>query len=355
MDMNERLMDSPVNLGMAGPFSYAPSSSLVPVSRPNSLSSLRPILRPESFRGPGPGAMSPIPRFTDLSPPASDGRKSVYQQRQEMLLAEEQGILPYISGEGFGGLEDQEGRKLMYEQKQEMPPEKGIGRILFDKVFGDNVTEGISKSARPGSDRYEDFYPSSEDDFQSSLIDDFGYPSVIDPETGRRVIPTDKELYSEEVRTGRARKDLPTYQELEDARAHGLASAVLAQEYGPESAKKAGDFAEFMDRFTPIGSASNDRDMEMDLRNNAVGIQIFKKAGINATLEELAETVDAKVLEQLEVIMGRSPEERRTPAEGQSKAPANFKSPEEGFDVYFPRDKEGFFDTTRGNYQQFLD
>ena len=329
-----------VNLGMAG----------TPLS-----SSLRPILRPESFRGPAPGAMSPIPRFTDLSPPASEGRKSVYQQRKEMLLAEEQGILPYISGDGFGDLEDQEGRKLMYEQRQEMPPERGIGRILFDKVFGDDPTRGISKSARPGSDRYEDFYPSPEDDFQSSLIDDFGYPSVMDPETGQRVIPTDKELYSEEVRTGRARKDLPTYQELEDARAHGLASAVLSQEYGIKSAKKAGDFGEFMDRFTPIGSASNDKDMEMDLRNNAVGIQLFKKAGINATLEELAEAVDAKVLEQLEVIMGRSREERMTPAEGQPNAPANFKSPEEGFDVFFNRDKDGYFDTTRGNYQQFID
>ena len=318
MDMNERLMDSPVNLGMAGPFSYAPSSSLVPVSRPDSLSSLRPILQPESFRGPAPGAMSPIPRFTDLSPPA---------------------------------LEEEE----LFEEAPEMPRERGIGRILFDKVFGDNITEGISKSARPGSDRYEDFYPSSEDDFQSSLIDEFGYPSVIDPVTGQRVIPTDKELYSEKVRTGRARKDLPTYQELEDVRAHGLASAVLAKKYGPESATSAGNFGEFMDRFTPFGSASNDEDMKMDLRNNAVGIQIFKKAGINATLEELAEAVDAKVLEQLEVIMGRSPEERMTPAEDQPNAPANFKSPEEGFDVYFNRDKDGYFDTTRGNYQQFLD
>lgn len=328
-----------VNLGMAG----------TPLS-----SSLRPILRPESFRGPAPGAMSPIPRFTDLSPPASEGRKSVYQQRKEMLLAEEQGILPYISGDGFGDLEDQEGRKLMYEQRQEMPPERGIGRILFDRVFGDDPTQGISKSARPGSDRYEDFYSGTED-FQGSLIDDFGYPSVMDPVTGQQVIPTNKELYSEEVRTGRARKDLPAYQELEDARSHMLASAVLAQEYGPESATSAGNFGEFMDRFTPIGSASNDRDMEMDLRNNAVGIQLFKKAGIDATLEELAEKVDAKILDQLEIIMGRSREERMTPAEGQPNAPANFKSPETGPDVYFPRDKDGFFDTTRGNYQQFID
>ena len=177
----------------------------------------------------------------------------------------------------------------------------------------------------------------------------------MDPVTGQQVIPTNKELYSEEVRTGRARKDLPAYQELEDARSHMLASAVLAQEYGPESATSAGNFGEFMDRFTFFGSASNDRDMEMDLRNNAVGIQLFKKAGIDATLEELAEKVDAKILDQLEIIMGRSREERMTPAEGQPNAPANFKSPETGPDVYFPRDKDGFFDTTRGNYQQFID
>ena len=329
-----------VNLGMAG----------TPLS-----SSLRPILRPENFRGPGPGAMSPVPRFTDLTPKASEGRKSVFQQRQEMLLAEEQGTLPYISSDGFDNPDDQGSRKFNYELKKEMSPERGIGSVFFDKVFGDDPTRGISKSARPGSERYEDFYPSSDGDFQGSLIDQFGYPSVIDPETGERVIPTDKELYSERMRTERARQDLPAYQELEDARSHMLASAVLAKEYGPQTAEKAGNFGEFMDRFTPLGSASNDRDMEMDLRNNAVGIQLFKKAGIDATLEQLAETVDGKILEQLEVIMGRSREERTTPAEGQPNAPANFKSPETGPDVYFPRDKDGYFDTTRGNYQQFLD
>lgn len=326
-----------VNLGMAG----------TPLS-----SSLRPILRPESFRGPGPGAMSPIPRFTDLSPPVQE--QEVFD-RQEMLQGGGD-LRFYDTGQDFkiDRRKSPTGPKFGDDAVQ-LLEERGIGRILFDKVFGDDPTRGISKSARPGSDRYEDFYPSPEDDFQSSLIDDFGYPSVMDPVTGQQVIPTNKELYSEEVRTGRARKDLPAYQELEDARSHMLASAVLAQEYGPESATSAGNFGEFMDRFTPIGSASNDRDMEMDLRNNAVGIQLFKKAGIDATLEELAEKVDAKILDQLEIIMGRSREERMTPAEGQPNAPANFKSPETGPDVYFPRDKDGFFDTTRGNYQQFID
>jgi len=326
-----------VNLGMAG----------TPLS-----SSLRPILRPENFRGPGPGAMSPVPRFTDLTP--QDQEEKVFD-RQEMLQGGGD-LRFYDSGQDF----KLDRRKsptgpAFGDDAVQLLEERGVGRVFYDKIFGDDPTRGISKSARPGSERYEDFYPSSDGDFQSSLIDEFGYPSVIDPETGRRVIPTDKELYSERMRTERARQDLPTYQELEDARSHGLASAVLAQKYGPESAKKAGDFGEFMDRFTPLGSASNDRDMEMDLRNNAVGIQLFKKAGIDATLEELAETVDGKILEQLEVIMGRSREERTTPAEGQPNAPANFKSPETGPDVYFPRDKDGYFDTTRGNYQQFLD
>jgi len=69
----------------------------------------------------------------------------------------------------------------------------------------------------------------------------------------------------------------------------------------------------------------------MDKRNNAVGISIFKAAGIDATPAQLAKMVDAKIFKQLDVIMGRGANDR------------NFKSPEKGPDLYIPRDQYGYF------------
>jgi hypothetical protein len=182
-----------------------------------------------------------------------------------------------------------------------------------------------------------------------TLIDEYGYPSVFDEETGERVIPTDLD-YSEEVRHARPedRRDMPTYPELEDARGHMLGSAVTSLEYGPETAESAGNFSEFMDRFAPFPlGGQNARDVEMDQRNNAIGRQIFKKAGMDATVEELTAAVDAEIFKQLDKILGRTEEERMTPAAGQPRAPRNFVSPSEGPDVYYPRNEEGYFDTTR--------
>ena len=69
----------------------------------------------------------------------------------------------------------------------------------------------------------------------------------------------------------------------------------------------------------------------MDKRNNAVGVSIFKQAGINATPAQLAKMVDAKIFQQLEAIMNRPANERR------------FESGEKGMDLYFPRDSYGYF------------
>ena len=69
----------------------------------------------------------------------------------------------------------------------------------------------------------------------------------------------------------------------------------------------------------------------MDKRNNAVGAAIFKQAGIQATPEQLSSMVDAEIFRQLDVIMGRPANERE------------FKSPEGGMDLYFPRDEYGYF------------
>lgn len=225
---------------------------------------------------------------------------------------------------------------------QEMEDEKGIGSIIYDRLFGKgDITDGVRESGRVGGDDAE---------FMSTLIEKYNYPSVFDPETGQQIIPTDTDV-PEAIRMARpvGRRDMPTYPELEDARAHALSSALLSKEYGPKTAEKAGNFGEFVDRFAPFPfGGQNPRDVAMDQRNNAAGRQIFLKAGYTASAEELAETVNQEIFNQLEVILGRTPEEQFTPAPDQPRAPRNFKSPEEGpMDVYFPRNEKGFFDTTR--------
>jgi len=56
--------------------------------------------------------------------------------------------------------------------------------------------------------------------------------------------------------------------------------------------------------------------------------------------------VDEEVFNQLDVIMDRTPAEQTKPAKDQPIAKKNFKSPEGGVDVYFPRDRDGYFDTS---------
>jgi hypothetical protein len=111
-----------------------------------------------------------------------------------------------------------------------------------------------------------------------------------------------------------------------------LGEGDLTKKYGVETAEDVGTFSEFIDRFAPfpIGGGQNARDVVMDERNNAVGRQIFMKAGMNATPEELTKMVDDEIFNQLNTIMGRTPEQQFTPAPSQ------------------PRDEKGFFDTTRG-------
>ena len=193
--------------------------------------------------------------------------------------------------------------------------------------------------------------------FMETLIKQYNYPATIpmedaqgfaimDPETGgqKKMIAADLDL-PEYMRTGRPREDMPTYGELEDARAHALASAELARLYGPETAEIAGGIKEYSEMLPLLGSATYG-DAKMDLRNNALGIQLLRKAGINATPQQLAKSVDREVFSQLDRILGRTEERRKTPAKDQPFAKQYFKSPEGGLDVYFPRDKEGYFDTS---------
>ena len=223
--------------------------------------------------------------------------------------------------------------------------ESGMSSVLWDKITGDDPTKDVRYSGRIDSALADELYGSGPT-FMEQLIEKYDYPVMPDPQTGELVIPT--EFGSEADRHARPRHDMPTYPELEDARAHMLGSAIMAKEYGPETAASAGTFNEFIDRFGPWpAGGQNARDVEMDQRNNAVGRQIFMKAGINAPVQQLTKMVDAEVFAQLDKIMGRTKAEQFTPAPGQPRAPRNFVSPPEGPDLYFPRNDQGYFDTTR--------
>jgi len=113
----------------------------------------------------------------------------------------------------------------------------------------------------------------------------------------------------------------------------------VASQYGPKTAESVGNLNEYKDVFTPFG---NSQHKEMDTRNNAVGISLFKKAGIGASPAQLTKMVDRRIFEQLNIILGRTPSERAAPA-GKPKWRKNFRSPKEGPDVYFPREKSGHF------------
>ena len=87
---------------------------------------------------------------------------------------------------------------------------------------------------------------------------------------------------------------------------------------------------------------SNTENAIMDKRNNAIGIDIFKKAGINATTAQLTQMVDIRVFEQLNAILGRTPEEQGPPT-SRPNWRKNFSSPKTGPDLYFPRKDSGKF------------
>jgi len=205
---------------------------------------------------------------------------------------------------------------------QEAPEynEKGVLRFVSDHMFTDpekdiplpigaDQQNAIGASGESGSELQEVFYPDGAPTFYERLSSEYGYPEGVDP------------LYGE-TRFDRPRQDLPTPQELRDTRQHMLGSALAAMEYGPRTATRIGNIHEF---------GGNRLHQAMDKRNNAVGISLFKQAGINATPAQIAQMVDKTILEQLNTILGRPAGER------------SFKSPETGPDVYFPRDSYGYF------------
>tara|TARA_E500000318_G_scaffold18868_2_gene19651 strand:+ start:1705 stop:2439 length:735 start_codon:yes stop_codon:yes gene_type:complete len=207
-------------------------------------------------------------------------------------------------------------------QEQEFD-ERGVGTFFAEQYtpfadppegaqFSKNKQSEIRASGNPGSAARETYY-GEDPTFFETLSSDYGYPLVQDPIEGpnRHSRPP-------------GRDDLPTPQELADARGHALGTAMMAADYGPQTAMTVGNLGE------DIGS-SNRLHRAMDKRNNAVGVSIFKQAGIDVPIEELSKMVDAKIFKQLDAIMGRPANER------------GFNSPEGGMDLYFPRDQYGYF------------
>jgi hypothetical protein len=181
----------------------------------------------------------------------------------------------------------------------------------------------VRASGREGSEGAAMFYPEGSPTFEQVLETRYGYPDNV--ERG------DFDTTTEIMRAERPRADMPTYQELEDARAHALQTALLAKELGPRTAQQLGGLSEFTDKLM----GATPEDIIMDKRNNAFGAKLLKQAGVNATSQQIAQMVDDEVFKQLDVILGREPGKRR------------FKSPKTGIDVYFPRDRQGFFNVNK--------
>ena len=270
-------------------------------------------------------------------------------------------IMDYIGFEDGGDVPLPD--ELAYTQGMnnpvQLPEEAGIGSFFMDTLTGNSPSDKLNslrESGRMDNELGKALYGDGPT-FMEQLVKKYNYPAnipmqdadgyaIMDPDTGmqKMMMATDMGL-PEYMRTGRPRPDMPTYAELEDARAHALGAAELSRIYGPETARTLSNIKEFSE-MAPLLGSSKYKDVRMDTRNNAVGVNLLKKAGIAATPQQLARMVDQKVFTQLDRILDRKEERRKTPAKDQPFAEQYFKSPEGGLDVYFPRDEEGYFDTS---------
>jgi len=249
------------------------------------------------------------------------------------------GFVSYFENGGATVILDPSGDSNQEVLEEPDYSEQGVGSFLADQFMSMvSDAEGfpadeIRASGRHNSVNRDEYYPEGPTFFEK-LASDYDYPveRLQDGSVGIAPLAGRKRM---EV----PRSDLPKAQELEDARGHMLASAMVASQYGPKTAESVGNLNEYKDVFTPFG---NSQHKEMDTRNNAVGISLFKKAGIGASPAQLTKMVDRRIFEQLNIILGRTPSERAAPA-GKPKWRKNFRSPKEGPDVYFPREKSGHF------------
>ena len=225
--------------------------------------------------------------------------------------------------------------------------EPGLTSLFGDMVMGNDdpdafdgeLLDRIRSSASANSPGNEQFYPEGNSFFEQ-LSDEYGYPQSKQSDGSVGI-----EALHGRTRHSRpdGRDDLPTPQELSDARAHMLASAMAASQYGPKTADRMGIMEEGIS-ITRGGRANS----KMDRRNNAVGRRIFAQAGIEATTAELTKQVDQVIFDQISTIMGRSDEEQ-----GPSKAnpghrknwesDAQVKGTQDEGQLYFPRKESGKF------------
>jgi hypothetical protein len=212
----------------------------------------------------------------------------------------------------------------------------GIGGLFADKLgmsdppsfpvpINTRQQGAIRQSGRQDFEGREQFYEPGAAVFAERLMLEYGYPGEFDPDNNREVIDI---AGAQRHSRPEGRRDLPTPQELEDVRAHMLGTALAAKGYGESGARFMGSVNEGV-----FGLHQGRRDRAMDNRNNAVGLDLFRQAGIAATPQQLTEMVDDAIFSQLDRIMARPSQER------------NFRSPETGPDLYFPRNERGEFAT----------
>ena len=199
----------------------------------------------------------------------------------------------------------------------------GIGRF-YEPMFGQKVRY----SAFP--DREGRFLYKDKPTFTEKLAEQYNYPTERDSKYGYEKISPDARPSGYDY--------FPNIEELADARAHIFGSALAARDEGVLPASLLGFGKEIADvaaggvttLFRPRGGISDIiQDSKMDIRNNAVGRQLLKKAGRNPTNRELAILADNAIFEQLERLRGR----------GQLDTSVKEGQPQ----LYFPRDEQGRF------------
>lgn len=100
-------------------------------------------------------------------------------------------------------------------------------------------------------------------------------------------VPTYAETVAYEMYPGQSGQD-----DQQDAVRHMLAAATLARKYGPDWAERLGRWHEY--KTSPLaalksalGLGQMPRDYEQDIHNNALGIEMAKRAGSQKELEDL--------------------------------------------------------------------
>tara|TARA_R100001129_G_scaffold12060_2_gene7982 strand:+ start:447 stop:1133 length:687 start_codon:yes stop_codon:yes gene_type:complete len=208
---------------------------------------------------------------------------------------------------------------------------QGIGSI-FDEEFIDRVRASASPS--PVS---EELYGKEPTFFEK--LEALGYK-------GNRMdvegFPEKQQLVMVQGDEGRPDEApyLPTLEELQDTRQHLIGGALASKEggilgTGLIQGKEVVDFFKdiFTDRMEKGTAKDAFEDSMMDMRNNAVGRKLFKKAGLNVTTGELIIDADNVIIEQIKRLMGNPPKNKTVNRQVESGQPQ----------LYFPTKEDGSF------------